>query len=64
MSTLTCSWLTPAFATTLISPNCPIEFAMRCASGIVNKVIEAPARLSAVPNRAVPTILICGAASR
>ena len=34
---------------------------MRCASGSVNSVIDAPARLSAVPNRAMPTMsYYCG----
>ncbi len=57
MSACTCSWLTPGLATTLISPNWSIEFARRCASGIVKSVIDAPARLSAVPNFAMPTIV-------
>ena len=61
MSDLSCSWLTPGLATTLISPNWSTEFAIFCACGIVKSVMEAPARLSAVPNRAVPTIVyFCG----
>ena len=34
-----------------------MAFASRCASGSLNKVADAPARLSALPNFAMPTSL-------
>ena len=35
--------------------NCPLALAIRCASGRLNNVADAPARLSASPNFAMPT---------
>ena len=47
----------PGLATTSMKSNSPVSPTTRCAVGSVNAARVAPARLSAVPNWAIPVIV-------
>ena len=56
---LSSSGVTPAWADTSIASNFPPPFSTVCAVTGSNATSVAPARLSAVPNLAMPTIVAC-----